>query len=334
MRIIELVHGSGGEETNSLIENMFYKYLGNDLLLQKNDATNLGVVEGNVVMTTDSFVIDPIFFKGGNIGKLSVCGTVNDLSVVGAKPLYLSLGLIIEEGFLISDLEKIIMTIGQEAQKANVKIVCGDTKVVEKGKCDKIFINTTGVGILKANHPLGIKEVKAGDKVIISGTIGDHGFSIMNERNKLSIDSKLKSDCQSLNGMIDEILTSSNQVKVMRDPTRGGVATTLIELINSIGNDMIIYEDCLPISEEVKEFAGLLGLNPLYMANEGKAIIIVSANQCEKVLSALRNTCEGAEATVIGEVLESRSKSLYLETFIGAKTRIFPMKGEQLPRIC
>lgn len=285
-------------------------------------------------MTTDSFVVDPIFFNGGNIGKLSICGTVNDLSVVGAIPLYLSLSLIIEEGLAINELEEIIKTISHEAMKANIKIVCGDTKVVEKGNGDKLFINTTGIGVISRNRPLGMRSIKVGDKIIISGTIGEHGAAIMNERNNLCESSLLKSDCQSLNGIIESILNSSSEIKVMRDPTRGGVITTLLEIIDASNKEMLIYEDKLPISAEVSEFSGLLGLNPLYMANEGKVIIIVSNQHAIDVLNLLRNSQEGQEATIIGEVIADGKKNLYLETIIGAKIKCFPMKGEQLPRIC
>lgn len=285
-------------------------------------------------MTTDSFVVDPIFFNGGNIGKLSICGTVNDLSVVGAIPLYLSLSLIIEEGLAINELEEIIKTISHEAMKANIKIVCGDTKVVEKGNGDKLFINTTGIGVISRNRPLGMRSIKVGDKIIISGTIGEHGAAIMNERNNLCESSLLKSDCQSLNGIIESILNSSSEIKVMRDPTRGGVITTLLEIIDASNKEMLIYEDKLPISSEVSEFSGLLGLNPLYMANEGKVIIIVSNQHAIDVLNLLRNSQEGQEATIIGEVIADGKKNLYLETIIGAKIKCFPMKGEQLPRIC
>ena len=334
MDFIQLSHGSGGEETNQLIEELFFKYLGNEFLLQKNDASNLGKLPGEITMTTDSFVVDPIFFNGGNIGKLSICGTVNDLSVVGATPLYLSLSFIIEEGLAINELKEIVKSISHEAMKANIKIVCGDTKVVEKGKGDKLFINTTGIGVISRNRPLGMRSIKVGDKIIISGTIGEHGAAIMNERNNLCESSLLKSDCQSLNGIIESILNSSSEIKVMRDPTRGGVITTLLEIIDASNKEMLIYEDKLPISAEVSEFSGLLGLNPLYMANEGKVIIIVSNQHAIDVLNLLRNSQEGQEATIIGEVIADGKKNLYLETIIGAKIKCFPMKGEQLPRIC
>lgn len=334
MDFIQLSHGSGGEETNQLIEELFFKYLGNEFLLQKNDASNLGKLPGEITMTTDSFVVDPIFFNGGNIGKLSICGTVNDLSVVGATPLYLSLSFIIEEGLAINELKEIVKSISHEVMKANIKIVCGDTKVVEKGKGDKLFINTTGIGVITKNRPIGMKSIKKGDKIIISGTIGDHGAAIMNERNNLCDSSLLKSDCQSLNGIIGKILENCYEIKVMRDPTRGGIITTLLEIIDASNKEMIIYENKLPISEEVEEFSGLLGLNPLYLANEGKVIIVVSKEDSMEVLNLLRNSQEGREAAIIGEVIGDGKKNLYLETVIGAKVKCLPMKGEQLPRIC
>ena len=335
MEIVTLAHGSGGEETNNLIEGLFYKYLSNEYLMQKNDATNLGLINGEIAITTDSFVINPIFFKGGDIGKLSICGTVNDLSVAGAKPLYLSLGLIIEEGFLIKELEAIIKSISLEAEKAGVKIVCGDTKVVEKGKCDKIFINTTGVGVIEEHNKFqGIHNIKPGDKIIISGTIGDHGASILNEREYLSYDSEHKSDCAPLNQLIHEIKDNISGIKVMRDPTRGGLGTTLNELSIESGLSMAINEEAIPYKEEVLDFSNLLGLDPLYLANEGKVIIIAEQSSAENVINILKGNILGKDAAIIGEVLNEREGKVYLNTSLGAKTIISKMKGELLPRIC
>lgn len=335
MQYITLSHGNGGEETDKLINDLFFKYLDNKYLSQKSDATNVGKINGQVVMTTDSFVINPIFFNGGNIGKISVCGTINDLSVMGAKPLYLSLALILEEGLAVDLLEEIIYSISEEVKKANVYIVCGDTKVVGKGQCDKIYINTTGIGVLEDfNRPKGINSVEVGDKIIISGTVGDHGCAIMNERNEFVNKEYLKSDCQSLNYLISEVLSNIDGIKVMRDPTRGGLATTLNELVNQSNLSMEIYEEKIPYKDEVKDFCSLLGMNPLYMANEGKVIFIVKKEVADEVLRILKNTNLGSEAAVIGEVISGFEKCLYLNTYIGAKTILYPITGEELPRIC
>lgn len=335
MKYITLSHGNGGEETDRLINDIFFKYLDNRYLSQKNDGTNLGKINGQVIMTTDSFVINPIFFNGGNIGKISVCGTINDLAVMGAKPLYLSLALILEEGLEIEVLEKIIYSISEEAKKANVYIVCGDTKVVGKGQCDKIYINTTGIGVLdECNKPKGINFIEVGDKIIISGTIGDHGCAILNERNEFIHKEYLKSDCQSLNFLISEVLSKVGGIKVMRDPTRGGLATTLNELVKQSNLSMEIYEENIPYKDEVKDFCSLLGLDPLYMANEGKVIFIVKNDVSEEILRLLKNTEIGKDSAIIGEVISDSEMNLYLTTSLGIKTILYPITGEELPRIC
>ncbi|CAH2213310.1 hydrogenase expression/formation protein HypE [Tepidibacter aestuarii] len=334
MSIITLGHGSGGKLTHNLIEDIFYKYFDNDILLQKNDSSILPKLEGKIAVTTDSFVINPIFFNGGDIGKLSVCGTVNDLAMSGAKPLYITVGFIIEEGFEIENLEKIVESIAITAKNANVKIVAGDTKVVEKGSADKIYINTTGIGVIDKDIYLSGENAKPGDKIIISGSLGDHGVCIMSKRKNLEFDVSVKSDCNLLNKLIEEILDTSNNVKVLRDPTRGGLATTLNEFASHSKRSISINEEDIPVKDEVRSMCEILGLDPLYIANEGKVVLIVSKEDAQRVVEVMRNNPMGKDAQIIGEVLEDNKKIVSLKTDIGG-TRLLSMpSGELLPRIC
>ena len=335
MKQITLSHGSGGEETHELIENLFYKYFNNDILLQQNDSSIIDEINGKLVVTTDSFVINPIFFNGGDIGKLSVCGTVNDLCMSGATPLYITVAFIIEEGFLVEDLEKIVKSISDMAKYTNIKIVAGDTKVVEKGNCEKIYINTTGIGVIKdSDYIVDGHNIEVGDKVIVSGTIADHGISIMSNREFFEVESEIKSDCAPLNYLVRDIISSSNNIKIMRDPTRGGLANTLKEIVNKSSKSILLNEEYIPVKEEVMSFCEMLGLDPLYVANEGKLICIVKKEDATKVLEAMRNNDLGRDAIIIGEVIEDEEVNLYLKTSLGA-TKILQMaQGELLPRIC
>ncbi|WFD12254.1 hydrogenase expression/formation protein HypE [Tepidibacter hydrothermalis] len=334
MSIITLGHGSGGKLTHNLIEDIFYKYFDNDILLQKNDSSILPKLEGKIAVTTDSFVINPIFFNGGDIGKLSVCGTVNDLAMSGAKPLYITVGFIIEEGFEIENLEKIVESISITAKNANVKIVAGDTKVVEKGSADKIYINTTGIGVIDKDIYLSGENAKPGDKIIISGSLGDHGVCIMSKRKNLEFDVSVKSDCNLLNELIEEILYTSNNVKVLRDPTRGGLATTLNEFASQSKRSISINEEDIPVKDEVRSMCEILGLDPLYIANEGKVVLIASKEDAQRVVEVMRKNPMGKDAQIIGEVLEDDKKIVSLKTDIGG-TRLLSMpSGELLPRIC
>lgn len=335
MDIITLSHGSGGRATNRLIKDLFYKYFTNEYLVQENDSTVLPKVNGKIAVTTDSFVIAPLFFKGGDIGKLSICGTVNDLAMSGAKPLYITAGFIIEEGLLISDLEKIVISMAETAKEANVKIIAGDTKVVEKGSGDGIFINTTGIGVIEdADLYIGGGKASAGDKIIISGTIGDHGTAIMNMRKDLDFDVDVESDCGLLNGLIDSILKISKRVKVLRDPTRGGVATTLNEIAQHSLVSMAIDEEKLPIKEEVSSMCNILGLDPLFIANEGKLLVIAGKEDSERILNTMKNHPIGKDAAIIGEVIDDGKNKVYLITEIGGKRIINMPEGELLVRIC
>lgn len=331
---IMLSHGSGGEETHNLINELFYKYFKNDILLQQNDSSIINEIKGQIAITTDSFVINPIFFEGGDIGKLSVCGTINDLSMSGAKPLYITVAFIIEEGLLISDLEKIVKSIADTASLAKVSVIAGDTKVVDKGRCDKIYINTTGVGVIDCSKSIDGTNIEVGDKIILSGTIGDHGISIMSQREYFQVENSIKSDCACLNELVENMLSTSNNIKMMRDPTRGGLATTLKEIVNTTNKSILINEASIKIKEDVKNFSEILGLDPLYIANEGKLICIVKSEDAPKVLKTMKENKLGKDASIIGEVINSDNTNLYLKTELGA-TKILQMaQGEILPRIC
>ena len=335
MEIITLSHGSGGKATNKLIDNLFYKYFNNEFLLQKNDSSVLPVINGKIAMSTDSFVINPIFFEGGDIGKLAVCGTINDICMSGAKPLYISVGFIIEEGLPISELEKVVQSIAKTANEAGVEIVTGDTKVVEKGSCDKIYINTTGIGIIEENRAyLGGDKVKNGDKIIISGTLGDHGMCVMNKRENLGFETSIKSDCCLLNKLIEDILSASNNVKVLRDPTRGGLATTLNEIIEHSNISMEIAEEFIPVKPEVDAMCEILGLDPLFIANEGKVVVIVDKNDADNVLNIMRQNPVGKDSVLLGEAINDGKNKLYLKTNIGGRRIINMPEGEILVRIC
>jgi len=331
---ITLSHGSGGVQTNKLINEVFFKYFNNDILSQMNDAAQVDIDFKRLAFTTDSFVVNPIFFNGGNIGKLAVCGTVNDLAVSGAKPLYLTSAFIIEEGFSIKELEEIVKSMAEEANKAGVKIVAGDTKVVEKGSVDGIFINTSGIGRMYENVDINCANARVGDVIIINGTLGDHGMTIMCERNKLGFEGDLKSDCACLNSLVNVMLEAYPGVHVIRDATRGGVAAVLNEISEFSSVVIALEEKDLPLKEEVKGASEMLGLDPLYIANEGKLCAFIPKEYAEKVLDAMKRHPLGAEATIIGCVTEELGKKVYLNTVVGGKRLVDMPSGIQLPRIC
>jgi hydrogenase expression/formation protein HypE len=333
---ILLGHGSGGKLSHDLIKTIFVKQFENPILSQQTDSAILNIAAENIAFTTDSYVVDPIFFPGGNIGKLAVCGTVNDLAVSGATPKYISAAFIIEEGFPMKDLETIVADMAAEAKKAGVMIVTGDTKVVNKGQCDKMFINTAGIGILEEKHT-GIssgRDIKAGDKIIINGSIADHGMAIMASRNFGSFNTDIKTDCACLNGLIKEILDSGCDVKFMRDATRGGIATVLCELTENHKIGIEIDEAKVHVNENVRGMCELLGFDPFYVANEGKIIVVVDGNDAEKVISVMKNNEFGKNSSIIGEVVSDHSGKAILITEIGGKRIIDMPAGEQLPRIC
>ncbi len=333
---ILLGHGSGGRLSHDLIKDLFIKYFQNDLLLPQGDAAVLPSHSEKLAFTTDSFVVDPIFFPGGNIGNLAVAGTVNDLAVSGAVPEYLSVGFILEEGFPLSQLEEIVRTMAQEANKAGIKIVTGDTKVVERGKADKIFINTSGIGHFHPDNEdiTSGKNIKPGDKILINGTIGDHGMAVMSARNQLLIQSPVDSDCACLNGLISDALEIKNAIRFMRDATRGGLGTVLSELCEDKTYGINIYEETVPVQECVRGMCELLGFDPLYVANEGKVVMVVDKNAADLILQKLQNHPLGKSAAIIGEITSEHNGKTWLYTISGGKRIVDMPAGEQLPRIC
>lgn len=331
---ILLSHGSGGKQTNSLINDLFFKYFNNSVLNEMNDAAQLTLEGNRIAFTTDSFVVNPIFFNGGNIGKLAVCGTVNDIAVSGAKPLFLTSAFIIEEGFEINKLEEIVKSMAEEAEKAEVKIVAGDTKVVEKGSADGIFINTTGIGIIRDDVNIKASNAKPGDMVIVNGTLGDHGMTIMCERNGLGFEGDIKSDCASLNGLIDSMLQVCTDIHVLRDATRGGVAAVLNEIAQASKVSIKLSEKSIPVSEEISGVCELLGLEPLYIANEGKLCAFVPEEYAEEVLESMKNHPLGINSAIIGKVVEDSNSKVYIDTIVGGQRIVDMPSGQQLPRIC
>ncbi len=331
---VMLAHGGGGSLSNKLIEKMFFSEFDNEYLNKMHDGAVFEIPKGKMAISTDSFVIQPIFFPGGNIGELAVYGTVNDIACCGAVPKYLSLGFILEEGLPMDDLWKIVQSIKFAADKAGVQIVTGDTKVVEKGKGDKIFINTSGVGIVKEGINISPENCKPGDKIIVSGTVADHGTCIMSLRAGLEFETKIESDSAPLNHMIKDILDVSDKINVLRDPTRGGLASTLNEIASSSGKGIMLYENNIPVREDVKGVCELLGLDPLYVANEGKLLVFVAEEDAEKVLDTMRQNEYGENAAIIGEVQETSDKIVKLKTSIGTTRIVDMISGEQLPRIC
>ena len=328
-----LDHGSGGMASNRLIGDLFFKHFGNPILNEMNDAALLNIT-GPITMSTDSYTVDPIFFPGGNIGTLAVHGTVNDVAMLGAKPRYLSCGFILEEGLDMSTLEKIVIAMAQAAKEADVLIVTGDTKVVPRGCVDKIFINTSGVGVIPAGVNVSGDRAKPGDKIIVSGTIADHGITILSEREGLKFDSDVRTDSAPLNHMVKAVLDLGCDVHVLRDPTRGGVGTTLNEIASQSGVGMRIMEDSLPIKGAVAGMCELLGFDPLYLANEGKLLAIVAPGDADRVLEIINQDEFGADAAIIGEVVAEDPGKVFLETTIGGSRIIDMLTGEQLPRIC
>lgn len=331
---ILLDHGSGGRASHELIEKLFVPRFQNPVLNDLNDSAVFEVNGAKLAFTTDSYVVDPIFFPGGDIGSLAVCGTVNDLAMRGAWPRYLSVGFIIEEGFPLKDLEQILLSMERAAGEAGISVVTGDTKVVPKGNADKIFINTAGIGLIPKGIDIAGQNARPGDLVLISGTIGDHGLTILSRREGLSFESSLKSDAAPLNHLVREMLEVSVRIHVLRDPTRGGLATTLNEIARQSQVGIEVREEAVPIRGSVLAAAEILGLDPFYIANEGKLIAILPAAQAEAVLTAMKKNPYGQEAAVIGEVKEEHPGRVVLKTTIGGKRLMDMLAGEQLPRIC
>ena len=327
--IITLDYGSGGKKTAALIDEIIVPALGNAALNSLGDGA---VLEGGLAFSTDSFVVSPLFFPGGDIGKLSVCGTVNDLAMCGAEPKYLSLALIIEEGLPAENLRRVVASIKSAAEAAGVQIVTGDTKVVERGRGDGLYINTAGIGLVK--YPgLGPDKMRPGDAVLISGTAGDHGAAVMLARDGL-MEGEIRSDCAALNGLAFALLGSGAQVRVLRDPTRGGVATTLCEFAESAKLGIELDEAAIPVRRDVSAACALLGLDPLYCANEGKMLAVVAPEDAQAALAALRSRPEGENAAIIGRVTVERPGRVALRTAAGGARLLQKLAGAQLPRIC
>ncbi len=346
--VILLAHGSGGRLSHELVERLFVRYFDNPLLLPLDDSAVVPISEAQhptslprLAFSTDSYVVSPLFFPGGDIGRLAVCGTVNDLSMSGARPLWLSASFILEEGFPLADLERIVSSMAAAAEQAGVQIVTGDTKVVDRGSADKLFINTAGIGLVPPDVKIAGDRARPGDIVILSGAIGDHGMTILTQRQGLQFDSPLTSDCAPLNGLIAGLLTTlsslsgeGQMVHCLRDPTRGGLATTLNELATRSGVGIEIEETAIPVHEAVRGACELLGMDPLYVANEGKVVVVVAPEAARPALTALHAHEYGREATIIGRIVEAHPGRVVLRTALGACRIVDMLVGEQLPRIC
>jgi hydrogenase expression/formation protein HypE len=332
--VITMAHGSGGRLSHQLIDRMFRPTFSNPELDAGHDGAVIPAGGGELAFTTDSFVVRPIFFPGGNIGDLAVNGTVNDIACCGASPEYLSVGMILEEGLPMEDLWKIVLSMKEAADRAGMKIVTGDTKVVDHGSGDKIFINTTGVGRVRQGVRIDPASCKPGNVVILSGYIGDHGVAIMSAREGLEFETAIESDSAPLNGLVDAILDASTKVSVLRDPTRGGVATTLNEISRSSGTGIVLEEKTIPVRDQVRGACEVLGLDPLYIANEGKLLVIIPEPEAEKVLTAMKKHPLGTHSTIIGRLTEDHPSVVRMVTSIGSSRIIDMLTGEQLPRIC
>jgi len=331
---VDMSHGAGGRATAQLIAEVFQAALDNDLLAQGNDQALFSPPAGRLVMSTDGHVISPLFFPGGDIGCLSVHGTINDVAMAGARPLYLSAGFIIEEGFPLADLVRIVQSMGEAAKAAGVPIVTGDTKVVERGKGDGVFITTTGIGVVPDGIQISGDLARPGDAILVSGSIGDHGVAILSKRENLGFATEIHSDTAALHDLVAAMVASVPEIHCLRDPTRGGLATTLNELAFQSGVGMQIREECIPIKAEVSAACELLGLDPLYVANEGKLIAICPADRAEHLLATMRAHPQGSESAIIGAVVEDDLHFVQMETGFGGSRIVDWLAGEQLPRIC
>lgn len=339
-QVVTLAHGGGGQAMRELIEQVFVKAFDNPILHPLEDQARFNLAElgqygDRLAMTTDSYVVDPLFFKGGDIGKLAICGTVNDLAVGGAKPLYLTCSMIIEEGLPLEVLQQIAQSMAETARQAGVQIVTGDTKVVNRGAADKLFINTAGIGVINEQFNLGCHLAQPGDLVLVNGYLGDHGATILHERGDMLLNSPIQSDCAPLNGLIEALLAAAPDTRFIRDATRGGIATVLNEVALASNVTIEIDEQKMPLRDEVKGFCEILGLDPLYLANEGKIVALVPAEQSRRALAALRADQYGLQSCIIGEVLpQGKPGRVQMRTLFGGTRVVDMLVGEQLPRIC
>jgi len=331
---ITLAHGSGGKAAHELITRFFLPYFDNPILRTLDDQGVFKIESGRLALTTDTYVVDPIFFRGGDIGKLAICGTVNDLAVCGARPVYLSAGFVLEEGFSLEKLERILSSMKEASQEAKVTIITADTKVVERGACDEIFINTSGIGIVPSGVEISSKLVEAGDAVLVSGAIGEHGTAIISEREGISFETEVASDCAPLSEMVGAILADGLRPHAMRDPTRGGLATTLNEIAMASHVEIEIEEALVPIATAVKSACNLLGFDPLYVANEGKLVAFVPEREAHDTLTIMKQNKYGKNAAVIGRVVSKGEARVYMRTRIGGRRLVDMLVGEQFPRIC
>ncbi len=331
---IQMDHGAGGRASHDLVAKTFMPALANPILKELNDSALLNFQDVRLAMSTDSYVVDPIFFPGGDIGSLAVHGTVNDLAMRGAQPCYLSVGFILEEGLEITDLEKLLTSMAEAAREAGVQVVAADTKVVERGKADRIFINTAGVGIIAPGVDIAGQNAKPGDFVLINGPVGDHGIAVLSTREGLSFQTEIQSDSAPLNKLVSDMLEVSRNIHVLRDPTRGGVATALNEVANQSAVGIELEESSLPVRPEVNAACEMLGLDPLYVANEGKVLVMVAPEDADQVLYKMRQHPLGRDSCIIGRVVSEHPGRVVLHTGIGGRRIVDMLSGEQLPRIC
>ena len=332
--VVDMSHGAGGRAMAQLIEELFVRHFDNAPLAQGNDQAAFDVAGGRMVMSVDGHVISPLFFPGGDIGSLAVHGTLNDVATAGARPLYLSAGFILEEGFPLRDLERIVASMGKASREAGVPVVTGDTKVVERGKGDGVFITTTGVGIVPDGVTISGDLARPGDAVLVSGTLGDHGVAIMSSRENLSFDTSIESDSAALHGLVADLVDGIDTIHVLRDPTRGGLATTLNEIASQSGVGMQLDEEAIPVKPAVEAACELLGLDPLYVANEGKLVCILPGDRADDALAIMQAHPLGKGAAVIGEVVEDEHGFVQMRTGFGGNRILDWMSSEQLPRIC
>ena len=331
---VDMTHGSGGRAMAQLIEELFVKHFDNELLAQGNDQAMFDAPAGRMVMSVDGHVVSPLFFPGGDIGSLSVHGTINDVAMSGAVPLYLSAGFILEEGYPLADLEKIVISMAKAAKDAGVPVVTGDTKVVERGKGDGVFITTTGIGVVPEGLDISGANVRPGDAILISGHIGDHGVAIMSSRENLAFETQIISDSAALHGLVADMVAAVPEIHALRDPTRGGLAATLNEIAYQAEVGMKLFEENIPLRGEVDAACEFLGLDPLYVANEGKLVAFCPADKAEKLLAVMRAHPLAADSAIIGEVLEDDMGFVTMETGFGGTRIVDWLAGEQLPRIC